>query len=311
MTTNFPSSIDAFTNPTSADTLDNPPHDQQHADINDAMEAVQTKIGVDNSAVTTSLDYLVRSAMPVGSVIPFAGASSPDVTWLVCDGSAVSRTTYAALFAVFGTTYGTGDGSTTFNVPNMKGRVPVGIDYAQTEFDTLGEASGEKTHTLTSAESGVPEHTHNFVGAGGSTNSTDTSHSHANSLTGTTSFATTGHNHTHISPIGKVSGGLHALDPADGDMDAYGSSVYFNTIQTTNKKSIGTPSSGAVERWQVSSSGPSATATVGISNVVVSQSHSHSFTPAGTVQNNASASATSAHNNLQPYLTLNYIIKAA
>ena len=59
MTTNFPSSIDAFTNPTSADTLDNPPHDQQHADINDAMEAVQAKVGVDGSAVTSSLDYKV------------------------------------------------------------------------------------------------------------------------------------------------------------------------------------------------------------------------------------------------------------
>jgi hypothetical protein len=59
VTTNFPSSIDAFTNPTSADTLDNPPHDQQHADINDAMEAVQAKVGVDGSAVTSSLDYKV------------------------------------------------------------------------------------------------------------------------------------------------------------------------------------------------------------------------------------------------------------
>ena len=59
MTTNFPSSIDAFTNPTSADTLDNPPHDQQHADINDAMEAVQAKVGVDGSADTGSLDYKV------------------------------------------------------------------------------------------------------------------------------------------------------------------------------------------------------------------------------------------------------------
>jgi hypothetical protein len=59
MTTNFPASIDAFTNPTSVDTLDNPPHDQQHADINDAMEAVQAKVGVDGSAVTGSLDYKV------------------------------------------------------------------------------------------------------------------------------------------------------------------------------------------------------------------------------------------------------------
>ena len=61
MTTNFPTSVDAFTNPTSNDTLDNPPHDQQHADINDAMEAVQTKIGADGSAVSSSLDYRVAA----------------------------------------------------------------------------------------------------------------------------------------------------------------------------------------------------------------------------------------------------------
>ena len=59
MATNFPGSLDAFTNPSSSDTLDNPPHDQQHADVNDAVEALQAKVGVDGSAVTTSLDYRV------------------------------------------------------------------------------------------------------------------------------------------------------------------------------------------------------------------------------------------------------------
>lgn len=57
---------------------------------------------------------------PTGAMIPYAGASAP-AGYLLCNGSAVSRTTYAALFAVIGTTYGSGDGSTTFNVPNAKG----------------------------------------------------------------------------------------------------------------------------------------------------------------------------------------------
>ena len=55
---------------------------------------------------------------PIGSVQAFAGSTIP-TGWLLCDGSAVSRTTYAALFAVIGTTYGTGNGSTTFNLPNL------------------------------------------------------------------------------------------------------------------------------------------------------------------------------------------------
>jgi len=61
MATNFPASLDAFTNPVSSDTLDNPPHDQQHADVNDAMEALQAKVGVDGSAVVTSLDYKLNA----------------------------------------------------------------------------------------------------------------------------------------------------------------------------------------------------------------------------------------------------------
>lgn len=78
--------------------------------------------------------------------------------WLPADGSEVSRATYAALFDILGTTFGVGNGTTTFNVPNMKGRVPVGYDTGQTEFDTVGETGGEKTHVLTSAE--MPSHTH-------------------------------------------------------------------------------------------------------------------------------------------------------
>jgi microcystin-dependent protein len=101
---------------------------------------------------------------PIGTMLPFAG-STPVGRWLLCDGAAVSRTTYARLFAIIGETYGAGDGSTTFNLPNLKGRVLVGLDAAQTEFDTLGEVGGAKTHTLTTAE--LPAHTHNLRVAGG------------------------------------------------------------------------------------------------------------------------------------------------
>ena len=59
MATNFPTSIDSFTNPTSGDTLDSPSHAAQHANVNDAVEALQAKVGVDGSAVTGSLDYKV------------------------------------------------------------------------------------------------------------------------------------------------------------------------------------------------------------------------------------------------------------
>ena len=61
MATNFPTSLDSLTNPTATDTLDSPPHDTQHADANDAIEALQAKVGVDGSAVTTSHEYRINS----------------------------------------------------------------------------------------------------------------------------------------------------------------------------------------------------------------------------------------------------------
>jgi len=125
-----------------------------------------------------------------GMVVPFAGASAP-TGFLLCDGTAVSRATYADLFAVVSTTYGVGDGSTTFNLPNLRGRVPVGFDSAQTEFDALGETGGAKTHTLTVAQ--IPAHNHDYNGA---TLNTGSGFSSRYSSTGSTSATFTGTGNT-------------------------------------------------------------------------------------------------------------------
>jgi microcystin-dependent protein len=95
--------------------------------------------------------------IPIGTISAYGGLVAP-TGWVLCDGAAISRTTFAALFNIVGTVYGVGDGSTTFNTPNLKGRVPVGLDATQIEFDTLGEVGGAKTHTLTTAE--MPAHSH-------------------------------------------------------------------------------------------------------------------------------------------------------
>lgn len=95
--------------------------------------------------------------LPAGTVLWSAASDAPD-GYLLADGSTVSRTAYARLFDAIGTTYGAGDGSTTFALPNLKGRVAAGLDAGQTEFDALGETGGAKTHTLQTSE--IPSHSH-------------------------------------------------------------------------------------------------------------------------------------------------------
>lgn len=107
----------------------------------------------------TNFQLLSQIGEPTGSIKAWPAASAPS-GYLLADGSAVSRSTYAALFALISTTYGVGDGATTFNVPNLKGKVIVGYNSAETEFDALGETGGEKTHTLTVPE--IPSHSHSI-----------------------------------------------------------------------------------------------------------------------------------------------------
>lgn len=86
---------------------------------------------------------------------PVAAAPSG---WMLCEGGAISRTTYSALYTLLGNNYGAGDGSTTFNVPDLRGRVPVGFNGSDTDFNSRGKTGGEKTHILTTSE--MPSHNH-------------------------------------------------------------------------------------------------------------------------------------------------------
>jgi microcystin-dependent protein len=136
-----------------------------------ATDSVITAKIQDGAVTAAKLDAgAVSVLMPSGSLMPYAGASAP-TGYLLCDGAAISRTTYATLFALVGTTYGSGDGSSTFNIPDLRGRVIAGQDdmggssanrlTGQTggvDGDVLGGSGGTETHTLSTAE--MPAHTH-------------------------------------------------------------------------------------------------------------------------------------------------------
>jgi microcystin-dependent protein len=114
--------------------------------------------GTNTTQVATTA-FVLANSVPTG-VINMWGTATAPTGYLLCAGAAVSRSTYAALFAVIGTTFGVGDGSTTFNVPNYTNRMPYGT--------TLASTGGSATTTL--ATDNLPSHTHSI---------TDPTHTHS------------------------------------------------------------------------------------------------------------------------------------
>jgi microcystin-dependent protein len=119
-------------------------------------------------AVTGSITQGGGLVMPTGAMLEYGGSAAP-TGWLLCDGTAVSRTTYSALFAVLGTAYGAGDGSTTFNLPDRRGKFGIGVNGTYTRGSSGGStttsSAGSHDHTgnagaTTLSTSQIPAHTH-------------------------------------------------------------------------------------------------------------------------------------------------------
>lgn len=132
------------------------------------------------NALTTGVASL--STVPTGMIAPWAVAAAPS-GWLLCDGNAYSRTTYTTLFSLIGVTYGAGNGSTTFNVPDLRGRFPLGVAGAGTG-GTLASTGGSLDHTH--SVPAIAAHTHTVSG------STANESSHTHTFTTNTPTATAG-----------------------------------------------------------------------------------------------------------------------
>jgi microcystin-dependent protein len=164
-------------------------------------------------------------AIPSGSLFMFAGAEPPE-GYLLCDGSPISRVNYSSLFDAIGTTYGSGDGSTTFNLPDFRGRGPLGAGTgAGLTPRTLGGSGGAETVTLDTTM--IPSHTHT------GTTASDGSHSH--------SITDPGHAHTQttVNDDFNNSGGANPSFAAD----SAGSMTWSNI--NSNQTGISINSAGA------------------------------------------------------------------
>ncbi len=219
---------------------------------------------------------LVQWLVPTGAITPYAG-TTPPAGWLLCDGSAVSRTAYARLFAVIGTTYGAGDGSTTFNLPNLRGRFPVGQD-GSADFTVLGQTGGERAHTLTTGE--LPAHGHWVPQQNVTSGNASANHTHDYTVQGNTASVS---KHNHWAPIS------------------------FQSVAAGSATIVAIPNVTATQYSTSDAGDHSHSLNLSGTTGFMSADHTHAVTVPG--QNTDQTGGGGAHNTLPPYLVLSYIIK--
>ena len=250
------------------------------ADNTYSKQAIGTNGKVLTADSTQSTGVAWTQIVPAGVVQQYAGTTAP-AGYLLCNGASFSSVTYGDLATVVGDTYGTHSG-TTYYLPDLRTRIAVG-QAASGTFATLGATGGAETHTLTTAQLALHSHPMGSVTA---------------TATGS-AVSITGGDHSH-----PISDPTHAHGPLSPNN--------FFVVQKSsgNGYSVSTNYTGSSEGGNVTG-----TAASGTGITVNSAGHSHTLTvtqPTITptvAANTGNTGSGSAHNNLQPYIVLNYIIK--
>jgi microcystin-dependent protein len=242
-------------------------------------------------------------SIPVGAGLPYFGASAPNSKFVFPFGQAISRVTYASCFALLGTTYGAGDGSTTFNLPDLRGRALFGKDDmggsaagritsggSGIAGATLGAAGGEQAHTLTTSE--IPSHTHaNAL--------SDPGHTH--SVSGTTSGISNNHTHAYSGTTATDGAHNHTLDLSTNTLGGNAMAPTSGSASPTTSETTG--SAGSHSHTYSGTTGND------------QQDHTHNFSVSsaaaatGITINNAAAGGGGAHNTMPPALICNWIVR--
>lgn len=272
------------------------------------ISTTRSTLLVGEAKTTTSLYFNPRLedsylSIPTGTIQAYASSSAPN-GWLNADGSAVSRTTYAALFAVIGTSWGSGDGSTTFNVPNMKGSTPIGYGQRTETFTFAADTAVDPSTDIITVSSNDYLHTGQAVALTGSSLPTG--------LSATTYYII----RESATTIRLATSVANANEGTDVDITGDGSSTATLTLTLTSRTLAG---EGGSENDSITDlEMPSHTHTVRRAGSLSSSNSAFAeaslVTDANTVNTFSTpaingAGSDSATNNMQPYVVVNYIIK--
>ncbi|CAF4530871.1 unnamed protein product [Rotaria sp. Silwood2] len=212
--------------------------------VDKEQKAIVRIISTMNTPYSIPTNHTPSNLVITGEVRLYSGASQPPYPWLLCDGSAVSRVEYQRLFAVIDTRYGPGDYVTTFNLPDFRGRVPVGVDPYELRVKQVHEtgiSGGAAVHTLTVAQLPTHQHTHGSLAIG-------TAGSHTHSITDP------GHNHGGSTSSermgaggwGMRTGGGHGSDQVSHAHTIYTGRTYISIDAVGNHDHSVSGSTGSV-----------------------------------------------------------------